>query len=108
MKEKLSAFHHNETFSLLKQPTTICLVLALAVMNKWSVRQLDVKNAFLHGYLKETVFMEQSPGFVSTDHLEYVCRLKRALYGLKQAPNLVKGLESLLVVASAPCSFLAE
>ena len=78
---QLEGIDFDETFSPVIKPTTIRLVLALAVMNKWSVRQLDVKNAFLHGYLKERVFMEQPPGFVSTDHPEYVCRLKRALYG---------------------------
>lgn len=84
---QLEGIDFNETFSPVIKPTTIRLVLALAVMSKWSVRQL-VKNAFLHGSLKETVFMEPRLCQYSTDHLEYVCRLKRALYGLKQAPNL--------------------
>lgn len=40
---------------------------------------------FLNGFLKETVFAEQPPGFINTQFPSHVCYLKRALYGLKQA-----------------------
>ncbi|XP_071739134.1 uncharacterized protein [Rutidosis leptorrhynchoides] len=46
-----------ETFSLVINPATIRVVLSLALSNGWDIRQLDVKNAFLHGNLNETVFI---------------------------------------------------
>ena len=74
-------FH--ETFSPVIKPTTVRLVIAIAVSCNWSLRQLDVSNAFLHGYLKEDVFMQQSPGYVDSLHPSYVCKLHKSLYGLK-------------------------
>jgi hypothetical protein len=76
-----------ETFSPVVKPPTVRIILSLAAQNQWSLRQLDVSNAFLHGLLKETVFMAQPLGFVDSSLPSHVCHLHKSLYGLKQAPR---------------------
>ena len=76
-----------ETFSPVIKSTTVRIVLEIAVKCSWSIRQLDINNAFLQGTLIDEVYVSQPPGFVDHDRPYHVCRLKKALYGLKQAPR---------------------
>ncbi|KAJ9566010.1 hypothetical protein OSB04_001976 [Centaurea solstitialis] len=77
----------DDTFSPVVKPATIRTVLSISISRNWPIHQLDVKNAFLHGDLTETVYMSQPPGYVDSNFPDHVCRLRKALYGLKQAPR---------------------
>jgi hypothetical protein len=78
---------YDETFSPIVKFATVRVVLSLTLSRDWVIHQLDVKNAFLHGTLTETVYCSQPTGFVDADRPDLVCRLNRSLYGLKQTPR---------------------
>jgi hypothetical protein len=63
------------------------MFLAYAFHKRFKVYQMDVKSAFLNGYLSEEVYMEQAEGFKLSDNPDLVCKLKKALYGLKKSPR---------------------
>ena len=48
---------------------------------------MDVKCAFLNGFLDEEVFVDQPLGFANSYFSDHVYKLDKALYGLKQAPR---------------------
>nr|GFB14328.1 retrovirus-related Pol polyprotein from transposon TNT 1-94 [Tanacetum cinerariifolium] len=76
-----------ESFAPVSRMEAIRIVLAYAAHKSFTVFQMDVKTAFLHGSLKEDVYVCQPEGFIDADHPSHVYKLKKALYGLKQAPR---------------------
>lgn len=100
-----------EVFAPVARIETVRFIIALAASRGWRIHHLDVKTAFLHGDLKETVFLSQPEGFKVKGSEDKVYKLNKALYGLRQAPRawnekLNKVLEKLqFVVAprSHPC-----
>nr|GFA31367.1 putative ribonuclease H-like domain-containing protein [Tanacetum cinerariifolium] len=77
-----------ESFALVARMEAIRIFLAYATHKSFTVFQMDVKTAFLHGTLKEDVYICQPEGFIGPDHPSHVYKLKKALYGLKQAPRV--------------------
>jgi transposase InsO family protein len=79
-------YNNDGTFAPVMRFETLRTLLAYATVNQLKLRQFDVKGAYLNGYLNETIYMKQPPGF--EDDSGRVCLLERSLYGLKQAGNV--------------------
>nr|GFB09531.1 retrovirus-related Pol polyprotein from transposon TNT 1-94 [Tanacetum cinerariifolium] len=77
-----------ESFASVARMEAIRIFLAYAAHKSFSVFQMDVKTAFLHGSLKEDVYVCHPKGFIDADHPSHVYKLKKALYGLKQVPRV--------------------
>ena len=81
------SLEHVETFSYVMRHTTVRSIISLVAHHRWKLRQLDIKNALLHGDLEEEVYMKPPQGFVDQSQPDHVCKLVQSLYGLKQAPR---------------------
>nr|GEY77680.1 retrovirus-related Pol polyprotein from transposon TNT 1-94 [Tanacetum cinerariifolium] len=81
-----------ESFAPVSRMEAIRIFLAYVAHKSFFVFQMDVKTAFLHGSLKEDVYVCQPEGFIDADHPSHVYKLKKALYGLKQTPRIRKDL----------------
>ncbi|CAL9004184.1 unnamed protein product, partial [Prunus brigantina] len=78
---------YTEVFAPVARMDTIRMIIALAAQKNWTIFQLDVKSAFLHGELSEDVYVEQPRGYEKKGSEHLVYKLHKALYGLKQAPR---------------------
>jgi transposase InsO family protein len=76
-----------ETFAPVARLEAIRILLAYASHHEMKLYQMDVKSAFLNGFINELVYVDQPPGFEDPRYPNHVYRLSKALYGLKQAPR---------------------
>ncbi|GJR52308.1 retrotransposon protein, putative, ty1-copia subclass [Tanacetum coccineum] len=77
---------YNKVFSHVVRHTSIRVILPLTACEDYELEQLNVKTAFLHGNLEETIYMRQPHGFEEGTGNK-VCLLKKSLYSLKQSPR---------------------
>ena len=85
--EQMFGVDFSKTFAPITRLDTTRMLLAIATQKGWRIYQLDVKSAFVNGYLEEEIFVEQPEGFYVNGKKDKVYLLKKALYGLKQAPR---------------------
>ena len=74
---------YDETYALVVRLEAIRIVLAIESMLDFKLFQMDVKSAFLNGYIKEEVFVEQPSGIQDFEFPNHVYKLKKDLYSLK-------------------------
>ncbi|KAL0445433.1 UNVERIFIED_CONTAM: hypothetical protein Slati_2266000 [Sesamum latifolium] len=64
---------------------SIRILIAIEAWYDYEIWEMDVKTAFLNGFIEEEIYMDQSKGFTFVGEEQKVCRLQRSIYGLKQA-----------------------
>ena len=74
---------YDETFAPIARLESIRILLGVACFLGFKLFQMDVKSAFLNGYLKEKAYVEQPKGFEDPKCTNHVYKLDKALYGLK-------------------------
>ncbi|WVZ63995.1 LOW QUALITY PROTEIN: hypothetical protein U9M48_013581 [Paspalum notatum var. saurae] len=78
---------YEETFAPVARLEAIRILLNFAASKGFKLQQMDVKSAFLNGFIEEEVYVRQPPDFESARFPDRVYKLRKALYGLKQAPR---------------------
>ncbi|GJU11793.1 retrotransposon protein, putative, ty1-copia subclass [Tanacetum coccineum] len=76
---------YKETFSPVTDIRVIRILISVAAFYDFEIWKMDVKTAFLNGYLNEDIYMVQPEGFVDPNHPRKVCKFQRSIYSVKQA-----------------------
>ena len=77
---------YEETFAPVARLESIRMLLAFSCHKDFILYQIDVKNAFLNGYILEEVFVAQPPGFQNHKYPDHVFKLKKGSLWLKASP----------------------
>ncbi|GJY17821.1 copia protein [Tanacetum coccineum] len=78
---------YDETYTPVARLESIRILLPYAYALDFKLFQMDVKSAFLNGFINEEVYVAQPSGFIDFEKPDHVYKLKKALYDLKQAPK---------------------
>ena len=81
--QQVQGVEYDEIFSLVSMLKSVQIMLAIATF--YEIWQMDVKTAFLNGFIKEELYMMQPEGFVNPKGANKMCKLQRSIYGLVQA-----------------------
>ncbi|GJZ09307.1 retrovirus-related pol polyprotein from transposon TNT 1-94 [Tanacetum coccineum] len=85
--EKQTIIDFDETYASVARLESIRILLAYDCAHDFKLYQMDVKSAFLNGFVNEEVYVAQPPRFIDFEKPNHVFKLKKALYGLKQEPK---------------------
>ncbi|WVZ51953.1 LOW QUALITY PROTEIN: hypothetical protein U9M48_003050 [Paspalum notatum var. saurae] len=91
---------YEETFAHVARLEAIRILLAFAASKGFKLQQMDVKSAFLNGFIEEEVYVRQPPGFESARFPDRVYKLRKALYGRSKLLELEFLLKSGFVMGS--------
>ncbi|GJT76171.1 retrovirus-related pol polyprotein from transposon TNT 1-94 [Tanacetum coccineum] len=80
-------YNQQETYAPVARLEYIRILISIACPNDFKLHQMDVKSAFINGFINEEVYVAQPLDFIEFEKPNYVYKLKKALYGLKQAPK---------------------
>ena len=84
---QMEGLDYDETFAPVARIEAIRLLLTFTASKGFKLYLMDVKSAFLNGYIQEEVYVKQPPGFENSEFPNHVFRLSKALYGLKHSPR---------------------
>ncbi|KAH1098092.1 hypothetical protein J1N35_015013 [Gossypium stocksii] len=78
---------NDESYASVARLEVIRMLLAFVCSNNFKLFQMDVKSAFLNGFINGEVYIEKPPDFENPNFPNHVFKLSKALYGLKQSPR---------------------
>ena len=91
-----------EIYAPVARMDIVRMIVALAAQRGWTIYQLDVKSAFLHGELSEDMYVDQPKGYQKKGSEHKVYKLHKALYGLNKLQGL--GLVALKLISLVKAS----